>query len=52
MCDQLDSFDDFKVLISGNSEFHWKIKEILLTWRDQPILNKNEASFLPVYLFD
>ena len=47
MCDQPVSFDDFKVLASSNSEFHLKIKES----RDQPILNRNEAS-LPLYLFD
>ena len=51
MCDQPVSFDDFKVLASSNSEFHLKIKESLLTLRDQPILNKNEAS-LTLYLFD
>ena len=44
ICDQLASFDDFKVLASGNSEFHLKIKESLLISRDQPVLNKNEAS--------
>ena len=51
MCNQLFSFDDFKVLASSNSEFHLKIKESLLISRDQPILNKNEAS-LPLCLFD
>ena len=40
-----------KVLASSNSEFHLKIKESLLMSRDQPILNKNEASF-PLHLFD
>ena len=49
--DQPVSFDDFKVLGSSNSEFHLKIKESLLISRDQPILNKNEASF-PLHLFD
>ena len=49
MCDQSVSFDDFKVLAPSNSEFHLKIKESLLVSRDQPILNKNEAS-LPLYL--
>ena len=39
-CDQLISFDDFKVLASSNSEFHLKIKESLLISRDQPVLNK------------
>ena len=51
MCDQPVSFDNFKVLVSSNSEFHLKIKESLAILRDQPILNKNEAS-LPLYLFD
>ena len=51
ICDQPVSFDDFKVLASSNSEFHLKIKESLLISRDQPVLNKNEAS-LPLHLFD
>ena len=51
MCDQPVSFDDFKVLDSSNSEFHLKMKAGLLIWRDQPILNKNEASLL-LDLFD
>ena len=51
MWDQPVSFDDSKVLASSNSEFHLKIKESLLISRDQPILNRNEAS-LPLYLFD
>ena len=51
ICNQLVSFDDFKVLASSNSEFRLKIKESLLISRDQPVLNKNEAS-LPLYLFD
>ena len=51
ICDQPVSFDDFKVLASSKSEFHFKIKESLLISRDQPVLNKNEAS-LPLHLFD
>ena len=51
ICDQPVSFEDFKVLASSNSEFHLKIKESLLISRDQPVLNKNEAS-LPLHLFD
>ena len=51
MCDQPVSFDDFEVLASSNSELHLKIKESILISRDQPILNKDEAS-LPLYLFD
>ena len=49
--DQPVSFDDFKVLASSKSEFHLKIKEVLLISHDQPVLNKTEAS-LPLYLFD
>ena len=44
ICDQPISSDDFKMLASSNSEFHLKIKESLLISRDQPVLNKNEAS--------
>ena len=51
ICDQLVSFDDFKLLTSSNSEFHLKIKESLLILCDQPVLNKNEAS-LSLHLFD
>ena len=51
MCVQPVSFDNFKVLASSNSEIHLKIKERLLISRDQPILNKNEAS-LSLYLID
>ena len=46
ICDQPVSSNDFKVLASSNSEFHLKIKESLLISRDQPVLNKNEASLL------
>ena len=51
MRDQLVSFDDFKVLASSKPEFHLKIKESVSISRDQPILNKNEASLL-LYLLD
>ena len=51
LCDQPVSFDNSKVLASSNPELHLKIKESLLISRDQPILNKHEAS-LPLYLFD
>ena len=51
VCDQPVSFDDFKELASSNSEFHLKIRESLIISRDQPVLNKNEAS-LPLHLFD
>ena len=46
-----DHSDDFKVIPSSNSEFYLKMKESLLTSRDQLVLNKNEAS-LPLHLFD
>ena len=51
MCDELVFCDDFRVLASSNSEFHLKIKESLLIFPDQPILDKTEAS-LPIYWFD
>ena len=51
ICDQPVSCDDFKVLASSNSLFHLKIRESLLILRDQPVLNKNEAS-LPLHLSD
>ena len=51
ICDQPVSFDDFKMLASGNSGFHLQIKESLVISRNQPVLNKNEAS-LPLRLFD
>ena len=51
MCDQLVSFDNFKVPASSDSEFHLKVKESLLLLREQLTLNENEAS-LPLYLFD
>ena len=51
ICDQPVSFDDFKMLASSNSGFHLQIKESLLISRNQPVLNKNEAS-LPLRLFD
>ena len=37
-CDHLVSLEDFKILASGNSEFHLKIKESLLISRDKPEL--------------
>ena len=51
ICDQLVSFDHFKVLATSNSEFHLKIKDSLLILRDQPISNKNEAAS-SLHLFD
>ena len=49
MCNQLVSFDDFKVLSSSNSEFHLKIKESILISHDQPILNKHLFDYLHKY---
>ena len=51
MCNHEVSFEDFKVFACSNSEFHLKIKERLLISRDQPILNKDEAS-LSFCVFD
>ena len=45
------SLNDFKILVSSNSEFHLQIKESLLISHDKPELNKNET-FLPIYLLD
>ena len=45
------SLNDFKILVSSNSEFHLQIKESLLISHDKPELNTNET-FLPLYLFD
>ena len=50
-CDNIVSIDDFKVLAASDSDFHVKVKEILLISLDEPILNKNETS-LPIYLVD
>ena len=50
ICEQPVSFEDFKVLVSSNSEYHLKIKESLFISRDQLVLNKTEAS-LPLHLF-
>ena len=44
ICGQPVSFADYKVLASSSSELHLKIKKSLLILRDQPFLNKNEAS--------
>ena len=50
-CDHIVSIDDFKILATSDSDFHVKVKESLLTSRDEPIVNKNETS-PPLYLFD
>ena len=44
MCNQLISFNDFKVFASSSSEFHLKTSQSHLISRDLPILNKNETS--------
>ena len=50
-CDHVVSIEDFKILASSNSEFHFKIKGSLLISRDKPKLNRNKKS-LPLYAFD
>ena len=45
MCDQVVSFDNFKVLASVT------LSSIFLVSCDEPVLNKKETS-LPLYLFD
>ena len=42
-CDHLVSIDDFKILVTSDSDFHIKVKESHLISRDEPILNKNET---------
>ena len=49
--DHIVSINDLKILATSDSDFHVKVIESLLISRDEPILNKNEAS-LPLYLFD
>ena len=50
-CDHIESIDYFELLATSDSDFHVKVKEVLLISCDEPILNKNEQS-LPLYLFD
>ena len=38
------SIDDYKILASGDSDFHVKVRESLLISLDESILNKNETS--------
>ena len=38
-CNHIVSIDDFKMLASSNSDFHVKVKEIILISLDEPILN-------------
>ena len=42
-CDHVVSIDDFKILATGESDFHVKVKESFLISRDEPILKKNKA---------
>ena len=49
--DHIVSINDLKILATSDSDFHVKVIESLLISRDEPILNKNEAS-LPLYQFD
>ena len=49
--DHAVSLEDFKILASSNSDFHLKINESLLLWRDKPELNRDEKPS-PLYLFD
>ena len=50
-CDHTVSIEDFKILATSESNLHVKVKESLLTSRDEPILNKNETSSLPYELY-
>ena len=50
MCDHVVSLPDFKVLASGNSWVPFKNQGKSLISCDQPILNRNEASWT-LYLF-
>ena len=50
-CDHIVSIDNFKILVTSDSDFPSEVKEIFLISRDEPILKKNETS-LPLYLFD
>ena len=38
-CNHIVSIDDFKMLASSNTDFHVKVKEIILISLDEPILN-------------
>ena len=49
-CDHTVSIDDLNIILAINdSDFHVKVKEILLILHDEPILDKNERP-LPLYL--
>ena len=49
--DHIVFIDDFKILTTSDSDFHFIVKESILISRDEPILNKNEMPLL-LYLFD
>ena len=49
--DHIVSLEDFKILGSGNSEVHFKVKESLLISRDKSVLNIYE-NFLSHCSFD
>ena len=49
-CDHTVSIDDLNIILAINdSDFHVKVKKILLILHDEPILDKNERP-LPLYL--
>ena len=51
-CHHIVYIDDFNILATSYSDFHVKVKDIILITRDEPILNKNEnETSLPLYLF-
>ena len=51
-CDHIVSIDDFKILATSDSDFHFNVKESILISRDEPILTKNETSLPLYYLID
>ena len=50
-CTHKPSFDDFRVLSGGGSEYLLKVKESLFIMKDNPPLNRMISSE-PLYLFD
>ena len=51
-CDHIVSINDFKILATSDLDFHVNVKESILISRDDAILNKNETSIIPHYIFD
>ena len=45
------SDSDFTILTSGNSKFDLEMRESLLISKLKPILNNNNISSMPAYLF-